>query len=84
METNKVIGSSGKYNVTNTSPIYGNTIRDPVIPNKIDNSKLHYSDPADGIKDIYGYPVKPGTWVGSAALQEFSDGYDPDEASGDE
>ena len=74
-ETSTVSGTTGRYTTVNTSPIYGNTTREPVIPNKIDDSKLVYADPADGIHEIYGVKIPDDVWMDPvAALKEHSGG----------
>ena len=79
MDTNLVTGSSGVYVTENTSPIYGNTSREPVIPNIIDDEKLHYADPSTGIRELFGFKVNDEVWMSEKAIAEFSDGSDPND-----
>ena len=79
METSLVTGSSGVYSTVNTSPIYGNTSREPVIPNIINDDELVYADPSTGIRELDGFKLDDDVWMSEKAIAEFSDGSDPND-----
>lgn len=71
-DTTLIMGTTGR-NVTETSStVYRENY---VPPNIIDNSKLVYADPAEGIHEIYGVTIPENVWMDpEGALKEHSGG----------
>ena len=77
-DTYIISGGTGRSSTDSTSPIYDTNYR-TVIPLKIDNSKLDYSDPSSGIRELDGYRLNDNVWMSKKAIAEFMDGSDPDD-----
>lgn len=69
-ETNTITGTSDHTTFEEETPYRDYTKH----RNRIDNSKLEYADPKDGIRNLYGVVIPPNVWVGEEALQEHSGG----------